>query len=200
MKPAGILSILAFVLAATTGCASQQTDPVFTGTITDTSYTTTTRDLKSGAIPKKVFEMTRLKHLSITGGDCDYGRVTDDKGNDITQCWDISEIPPEIGNLKELVSLSLPVNAISSLPKEIGRLQYLKSVDLSDNLILVDIDILCDISSLEDLSLCGCNISKLPDRIGNLKHLKSLCLVGTQVGKAELKRIKQLLPNCRISI
>ncbi|MDB5256168.1 MAG: disease resistance protein TAO1-like isoform [Chitinophagaceae bacterium] len=160
-------------------------------------YHSTTAELKSDKIPAYVFEMTELTDLSIQGMDCDY-RVSDDQGNDITQCWMIYEIPPEIKRLKHLESLRLNVNAITKLPPEIGELKQLKSLDLSDNLGLSDIQNVTALSNLEHLSLYGCSLDKLPADIGKLSKLTYLGLSGNAIDYMELARIRQALPDCEV--
>jgi hypothetical protein len=162
---------------------------------TTTTFHSSTKILMSDSIPLSIFQLTNLKHLSIQGMDCDY-RVIDDKGNDITKCWAISEIPSQIKNLKQLETLELNVNALSKLPIELTELKNLKSLILDDNIGLSDIDNVIKIEGLEILSLNGCNISKLPDNIQQLKKLKSLGLAGNNISETEKKRIKKALPNC----
>lgn len=162
---------------------------------TATVFYSSTAQLKSNHIPDSVFQMTSLRHLSIQGMDCDY-RVTDDRGNDITKCWMIIEIPSQIKNLKQLETLQLNVNAISKIPIELAQLKDLKSLDLTDNSGLSDIDNVVKLENLEILSLNGCNISKMPDNIGQLKKLKSLGLAGNNISETEKERIKKALPNC----
>ncbi len=164
---------------------------------TTTIFISSTRELKSGLIPDSVFQMTNLRHLSIQGMDCDY-RIRDDKGNDITKCWMIGEIPSKIKNLKKLEFLQLNVNAISAIPIELAELKYLKTLDLTDNLNLSNIDVIVKLENLEDLSLNGCNIRKLPEKIEQLKKLKALGLSGNPIEQKEKDRIKKSLPNCRI--
>ncbi len=184
-------------------CASTTTDKAVnqTGfdkqlrTDTTTIYYSSTAQLKTRHIPDSVFQMTNLRHLSVQGMDCDY-REVDDKGNDITKCWMISEIPPQIKNLMQLETLQLNVNAINKIPIELTELKNLKSLVLDDNSGLSDIDHVVKLENLENLSLNGCNISKLPDDIGQLKKLKSLGLAGNNISETEKERIKKALPNC----
>lgn len=184
-------------------CASTTTDKTVIQTgfdkqqnsDTTTVFYSSTAQLKSRYIPDSIFKMTNLRHLSVQGMDCDY-REVDDKGNDITKCWMISEIPPQIKNLKQLETLQLNVNAISKIPIELTELKNLKSLNLDDNSGLSEIDNIVKLENLEILSLNGCNISKLPDNIGQLKKLKSLGLAGNNISKTEKERIKKALPNC----
>src|SRR5258705_5692559 len=98
-------------------CSQTQTKNKYDTQNIDTTYSTTTQQLKSNSIPDSVFEMTSLRHLTIIGMDCDYG--------DHTHCWGITEIPIEIKNLKKLTTLSLNVNAIRTIPIELSELKNL---------------------------------------------------------------------------
>jgi Leucine-rich repeat (LRR) protein len=157
----------------------------------DTVYATTTLLLKSNHIPDSIFSMSKLKHISIMGMDCDYG--------DHTNCWGITEIPKRIKELTELTSLALNVNGITQIPIEITELKKLKMIDLSDNAALTSIDNLVEMKNLEGLYLHGCNLKQLPNNIGNLKNLKDLGLAGNHFDEQEKERIKKALPNCRIT-
>jgi Leucine-rich repeat (LRR) protein len=163
---------------------------------TTTIYNSTTAKLKSSYIPDMVFEMTKLRHLSVQGMDCDY-RELDEQGNDITECWMIKEIPPQIKQLIELESLQLNVNAISKIPNDLTELRNLKTLVLDDNKGLSEIDNITKLVNLETLSMNGCNISKLPENIGLLRKLQSLGLSGNNISETEKERIKKALPNCK---
>jgi Leucine-rich repeat (LRR) protein len=179
-------TLFTIVACPTTTAKLHATDNVYS----DTTYTTSTRQLKSNKIPDNVFQLTNLRHLSISGMDCDYG--------DRTTCWMIKEIPADIRNLKDLTTLRLPLNAISIIPNELTELNKLIDIDLTDNTGLTNINNLTRLSNLQYLSLYGCGLKKLPDNIGDLKNLKELGLVGNNLDKAEQTRIKKELPNCDI--
>jgi hypothetical protein len=162
----------------------------------DTTYTTSTQQLKSNRIPDSVFLLTELRHLSINGMDCDYG--------DRTNCWVIQEIPGDIKNLRNLTTLSLTLNAITTMPSELAGLDNLTLIDLTDNAGLTNIDNLTKLPNLKYLYLkylylYGCGLTKLPGNIGDLKNLKELGLAGNHLDKAEQTRIKKVLPNCVIT-
>jgi Leucine-rich repeat (LRR) protein len=48
----------------------------------------------------------------------------------------LSHLPPEIGQLTELLSLELARNYLSSLPSEIEELKRLRHINLASNLFL----------------------------------------------------------------
>jgi Leucine-rich repeat (LRR) protein len=161
----------------------------FTLSNTDTVYYASTKQLRSNHIPDSVFQMTNLKHLAIQGMDCDYG--------DHEHCWEISEIPIQVKNLKDLETLSLTVNSIDSIPIELTELKLI-SIDFSDNAGFQNIDNITKIKSLQYLYLYGCGLTKLPGDIEELANLKELGLVGNSFDKGEQERIKKALPECRI--
>lgn len=148
----------------------------------DTTFFASTQRLRSNVIPSHVFSMTQLRHLLISGMDCDY------QGG--PPCWMLREIPPAIGQLQQLRTLAFPVNAIRRLPTEIGQLRHLRSLDLTDNPGLSDIEPIAGLASLEELTLYGCNISRLPATIGWLKRLKKLGLIGNPLAPGELARVR----------
>ena len=87
----------------------------------------------------------------------------------------ISEIPNEIGNLKNLRTLALFGNNISKLPASIG-----------------------DLMQLEELYIDVNPIEKLPETISALKKLKILGIAKTRISAEEQVRIQKLLPNCQL--
>ena len=157
----------------------------------DTTFSSSTKQFRSDKIPDSIFQMTHLRHLAISGMDCDYSPHPD--------CWGIAELPAEIKNLTELTSLSLTLSGISVIPDELTGLKNLKLIDLSDgSLSNANLDNLTRIKSLEYLYLYGCGLTKLPTTIGNLVNLKELGLSGNSFDKAEQARIKKELPKCII--
>jgi len=87
----------------------------------------------------------------------------------------ISEIPNEIGNLKNLRVLGLYGNNIAQLPASIG-----------------------DLTQLEELYIDVNPIRELPETIGALKKLKKLGIAKTQINAQEQAHIQKLLPNCQL--
>jgi Leucine-rich repeat (LRR) protein len=185
------MNIFFWTLLIITSCSTKTVKISHVDTVNgDTTYNTSTQQLKSDKIPDSVFQMTNLRHLAINGMDCDYG--------DRTNCWMIKEIPAEIKNLKKLTTLRLTLNAVSTIPNELTELNTLTLIDLTDNAGLNNVDNLAKLQNLEHLYLYGCGLTKLPDNIGDLKNLKELGLVGNNLDNTERTRIKKALPNCII--
>lgn len=87
---------------------------------------------------------------------------------------DLTELPQEIGELKELTWLSLSNNKLNKLPKEIGNLMKLERLYLSENNLFELPKEIGELVNLEELYISNNQISKLPKEIGNLTNLKKL--------------------------
>lgn len=192
-----MICFLAFA-SFTLGCAVQNSElaKVYKGSISwknlhsNTAYQKSTAELRSNQIPDSVFKIQNLKLLSIIGMDCDYGPDSN--------CWAIRQIPPGIGNLKNLEALILNVNHIQSVPKEIKHLTNLRLLDLSDNPGLSDIEHVTVLPNLQNLILYGCGLTKLPRSISKMKSLRVLGLKGNHLTELEIERLRNKLPNCEI--
>ncbi|XP_040866320.1 receptor-like protein 35 [Glycine max] len=92
------------------------------------------------------------------------------------------KIPPQIGNLSNLVYLDLRYVAYGTVPSQIGNLSKLRYLDLSDNYFegMAIPSFLCAMTSLThlDLSYAGF-MGKIPSQIGNLSNLVYLGLGGS---------------------
>ncbi len=87
----------------------------------------------------------------------------------------LKTLPPEIGNLKALTNLLLGSNQLKTLPSEIGNLKALTILLLDNN-----------------------QLKTLPPEIGSLKALTQLYLRENPLSDKEKKKIKKLLPECRV--
>lgn len=90
-------------------------------------------------------------------------------------------LPPEIGELRNLLVLSMSNNELKSLPPEIGNLQNLQSLDLSDNTLeSLPLEI-GDLSNLQWLILSNNVLTSLPPEIGGLSNLVGLYASGNEL-------------------
>jgi Leucine-rich repeat (LRR) protein len=88
---------------------------------------------------------------------------------------DLTSLPSQIGGLYNLTHLKLNHNKLSSLPSELGNLVNLEVLDLREN-----------------------KLKSLPESVSGLTNLRRLYLGGNPIGKKELARITDLLPDAAI--
>lgn len=96
------------------------------------------------------------------------------------------ELPPEIGNLTNLTTLSLGyrfnfmlmTNSLTKIPSEIGNLTNLKTLELDGNQLTSLPAEIGDLVNLTELSLNGNELMSVPAEIGNLINLEILDLSG----------------------
>ncbi len=103
----------------------------------------------------------------------------------------ITQLPPQLFELRELRELYIQNNGLTVLPGEIGKLTKLEKLDASNNQILQVPKNIALLGSLEELDLSDNQISSLPREMGQLQSLRRIDL-----GKNRLtglpKAIKQL--------
>jgi len=102
----------------------------------------------------------------------------------------VGAIPPEIGNLTHLKSLSLSTNRLSNLPAEIGRLSSLNDLTLTGNRLSSLPPEIGNLSSLGYLDVGHNQLSNLPPEIGNLSSLGYL-----DVGHNQLSNLPPEIGN-----
>lgn len=95
----------------------------------------------------------------------------------------ISKLPPEIGQLKNLTWLYLHNNQISALPPKIGQLTNLSELDLRGNQLLELPREIGQLTNLNELYLRGNQLLELPREIGQLTNLNELDLSGNQLSE-----------------
>ena len=90
----------------------------------------------------------------------------------------LTELPPEIGNLIHLSQLDLSDNQLAELPPEMRNLGHLSELDLSGNLLTELPPWIGNLRHLSKLNLSGNQLTELPPGIANLRHLSKLDLSG----------------------
>ncbi len=105
-----------------------------------------------------------------------------------------SELPAEIGVIKNLFRLDLVQNNITALPPEIGNLLNLNQLDLNNNQIKTLPAEIGKLTNLKVLNLINNKISVLPAELGNLKSLTELFLLNNQLTTLppEMGKLKNL--------
>lgn len=89
---------------------------------------------------------------------------------------DMGALPPEIGNLEKLETLSLNSALLESLPLEIGNLTNLLELSLADNRLTTLPPEIGNLTNLEALWLSFNSLTELPLEIGQLRNLRFLML------------------------
>lgn len=105
------------------------------------------------------------------------------------------ELPPELGNLSELVSLEIyDSNLTGPIPPELGNLSKLRGLGLRGNNLTGSIPPeLGNLSSLHGLDLSGNNLTgSIPAELGNLEELGILYLQGNNLAGPLPLRLTQL--------
>ena len=88
----------------------------------------------------------------------------------------VGDIPPELGNLLALESLSFRGNSITSLPDELGNLTLLRLLDVGYNSLTGLPETINGLSSLQQVYAGHNSIENLPISIGDLTGLERLYL------------------------
>lgn len=91
------------------------------------------------------------------------------------------ELPPEIGQLKQLTRLSLKQNHLDALPPEIGQLENLRELWLDGNKLSTLPEEIGQLKQLRWLSLNDNQINELPESLAGLEALDILELHGNQL-------------------
>lgn len=94
---------------------------------------------------------------------------------------DITELPPEIGNLTNLTRLNLQGNQLTTLPPEIGNLTNLTHLYLQGNQLTSLPPEIGNLTNLTDLDLNKNKLASLPSEFGNLTNLKHLNIHSCQL-------------------
>ena len=93
----------------------------------------------------------------------------------------ITSLPKEIGNLKNLEELILDGNNLKSLPKEIGNLKNLKVLHVKENYLASLPKEIGNLTNLKYFHAWENELASLPKEIGNLKNLEELVLDGNNL-------------------
>lgn len=117
----------------------------------------------------------------------------------------LNEIPESILQLQNLSNLDLSLNKLSRFPEAILKLQNLSILNLSSNQLVEIPETISQLKDLSELDLSTNKIKKIPRAISQLKKLTTLSLSNNQISEIldeikELDNLKKLfLSNNKIS-
>ncbi|MET0646464.1 MAG: COR domain-containing protein [Pyrinomonadaceae bacterium] len=103
----------------------------------------------------------------------------------------LTEVPEEIGRLKNLRRLFLNQNRLEELPELLTRLTQLDGLELDNNLLAVLPESIARLANLTELSLTGNQLAELPEAIGRLTQLRMLFLENNRLSE---------LPRCLLKL
>ncbi|MDI9395672.1 MAG: COR domain-containing protein [Euryarchaeota archaeon] len=109
----------------------------------------------------------------------------------------LSSLPPEIKELKNLTKLYIFNNQLSSLPPEIKELKNLTKLDISNNQLSSLPPEIKELKNLTELNISSNQLSSLPPEIAELKNLTELYISNNQLSSlppeiTELKNLTEL--------
>lgn len=106
----------------------------------------------------------------------------------------LTKLPPEIGELPDLLSLVLYNNHLTELPDEVGQLPNLSTLYLGNNQLINLSPQIGRLSNLLTLDISNNQLIKLPTEIGCLTNLSSLVAYNNRLTElpAEIGQLTQL--------
>lgn len=106
---------------------------------------------------------------------------------------------PDLSALKQLKKLYLRGNDLSEVPAFLKDLPELELLDLSDNRKITSVpDWIAKKGGLKHLILSGTGITVLPGDLSAWKSLSTLQLGELNLSEAEMKRIREALPDTTV--
>jgi len=104
------------------------------------------------------------------------------KVTELTLCFEeLTELPPDLGQLTQLQTLDLSFNQLTQFPPEIAQLTQLQELYLNDNQLLQLSPALGHLTQLQSLVLSGNRLTQLPPEMGHLTQLQLLDLNSNQL-------------------
>ncbi|AKB28543.1 hypothetical protein MSSIT_1824 [Methanosarcina siciliae T4/M] len=108
---------------------------------------------------------------------------------------EITSLPPEISELKNLTQLDLSGNQMTSLPPEISELKNLTILNLHNNQLSLLSPEISELKNLTQLDIFSNQLSSLPPEISELKNLTTLNLHKNKLSSfpPEISKLKNLI-------
>lgn len=110
----------------------------------------------------------------------------------------IRELPPEIGNLKQLKKLILERNRIEYLPAEIGELEDLRELVINRNELITLPTEIGNLKKLRYIDMWSNNITELPRTMEEMHALQEVDLRVIVFNEQEQANIRAVLQNVKV--
>ncbi len=109
--------------------------------------------------------------------------------------FDLTDLPPEIGDLTDLTDLDLGFNQLVMFPPELGRLENLTRLSLAGNQLSGLSPEIGRLRNLRVLDLRGNRLTRLPPEVGGLTNLVSLNLFANELAEVpgEIGNLRNLI-------
>ena len=109
------------------------------------------------------------------------GKLKNLKSLNLMKAYSLEKLPPEIGELEQLIDLNLCMSDIKYLPPEIGKLKNLRYLNLNNTPLKELPNEIGGLKSLLELDISHTDVEVLPESIYELKQLRVLDYSNTRV-------------------
>ena len=155
--------------------------------------------LRLVTLPPEIYDLKELKKLEI--GGFKYIDISE-LFNHLTELeyfeiWGVSNIPDNIGNLKNLKELYLNSDRLKSLPESLGKCINLRSIYINSNMLTKLPESFVRLKNLRIIHFETFNLKKLPSAFGKLRLLEEIdifsgALTTLPESMGNLKNLKKL--------
>lgn len=161
-------------------------------------------DVYLGTLPKCIGEMTNLKVVGLINNEItaipDEFYNLKDLSYFLCMYNKLDILPDKFDRLMKLEYIVIDSTNLTKIPPTIFKLKNLVHFQFTDSPIIEIPDEIGNSTNLSWLRLNGTNITHLPESIKNLKDcLKQLEIVDTKIPKSHFELIKSWLPNTVIN-
>ena len=132
------------------------------------------RGMKIKKLPAEIGQLQTLRRLRLSYKISAFPEIPDAFNY-------LTDLPPEITQLKNLRTLDLSGNQFTTVPDEVAELEYLRKLDMSNNQLTDLPDWLSRLQSLEKLDMTGNKIGAIPEGVAKLPRLRRLDLFGNKI-------------------
>lgn len=112
----------------------------------------------------------------------------------------LTELPPELGQLKQLKKLILNKNRLEAIPPEIGQLHDLRELIISQNELETLPEEISNLQKLRYIDMWSNNVTHLPRAMNDMMALEEIDLRVIVLTEEEQEGIKDIFTNTTIKM